>query len=108
MHGTLPVIPLSGPEAPGAFENLCVMKCPPYADALCPVCKGHGAYNTHLNGNGVLRHRFVECDTCRGDGWVENDGEVHVQDIVLINGSPRWVVTLCRQDGFEMRPKRAK
>ena len=108
MHGTIPAIELNGPTDPRAFENLCIMQCPPYADALCPVCKGHGAYNVVLNAGGPMRHKFVDCDNCNGDGWVERDGEHHMADIVLINGRPQWVITLCPETAITLTPKRPR
>jgi hypothetical protein len=80
-----------GPTHPEAFLNLAVKTRPPYAEALCPKCRGHGAWNAVLNNAGTFRNLVQACDRCRGDGWVDTDGDDYVDDIIMIDGHPAWV-----------------
>ncbi len=90
-HAELPRIPLGGPDDPGAFFNIPIQDKPDCAEALCPKCKGHGAWNAVLNNAGTFRNLIQACERCRGDGWVDTDGHDLVDDIILINGAPAWV-----------------
>jgi len=71
--------------------NLAVKQRPDHLEALCPKCKGHGAWNVMLNNAGTFRNLIQACDRCRGEGWVDLDGHDFVDDIVLIDGKPAWV-----------------
>lgn len=96
MHGNLPAKPC-GPTDPEAFTGIPIMHTPSYADVLCPKCHGHGSWNIMLNAGGPSRNLTQDCDRCNGDGWIESNGEVHVPDIILINGKPHWVQVLLKK-----------
>lgn len=46
---------------------------PPEAYVHCPVCKGHGYWNTKLNAYGPGKHAQMFCSQCWGWGWVLKD-----------------------------------
>ena len=90
-HPELPRTPC-GPDHALAFQNLAIRHKPDYLEALCPKCKGHGAWNVMLNNAGTFRNLIQACDVCRGDGWVDTDGYDLVDDIIVVDGAPRWVL----------------
>lgn len=92
-HAELPKIPC-GPTDPRAFMNLSVKRRPNYKEAMCPKCKGHGAWNVMLNNAGTFRNLIKACDFCGGSGWVDTDGHDLVDDIILIEGKPAWVLVV--------------
>jgi hypothetical protein len=60
-------------------------------DVMCPVCKGHGQWNSEIDLISFRCQRVV-CDHCLGAGWVETgDDPVGVPDIVMSpDGHPQW------------------
>lgn len=97
MHGSLPPIIISGPDQPHAFDGIPIDRRPPHADSRCATCSGHGAWNVllHLDTGRCI---IQACDDCDGSGWICSNGDRHVDDIVMIDGHPAWVVEVRRRE----------
>ena len=58
------------------FEGIPFKVRPPQATSHCPLCKGHGSYNHHMNAYVTLPrhiyglHSVHTCRECNGSGWV--------------------------------------
>ena len=83
------------PGDPHAFEGIPVRPRAGDLDERCPVCGGHGQWNTEFDLASQRSKRAI-CPTCEGRGWIETGTDpVHTDDIVLSEeGYPDWVVTL--------------
>ena len=62
-------------------------------DAKCPVCHGHGQWNTEIDLVS-FRSKRACCDHCRGAGWVEtgSDPVGHADIVMTPEGYPAWTV----------------
>jgi hypothetical protein len=87
------VVRCDGPDSPHAFDL--VPLCPRNGslDARCPICRGHGQWNTEIDLVSFRCARAI-CPHCDGAGWVETgDDPVGVPDIVMApEGYARWIV----------------
>lgn len=85
------VIHCLGPDSPHAFDNVPLLPRNGTLDVMCPVCKGHGQWNSEIDLISFRCRRTV-CKHCLGAGWVETgDDPVGVPDIVLSpDGHPQW------------------
>jgi hypothetical protein len=85
------VILCAGPDSPHAFDIVPLQPRNGALDARCPVCKGHGQWNTEIDLVS-FRCKRASCGHCLGAGWVETgDDPVTLPDIVLTpEGYPRW------------------
>ena len=83
----------AGPDSPHAFDNVPLLPRNGTLDARCPICRGHGQWNTVIDLVSFRCTRAV-CDPCYGAGWVETgDDPVGLPDIVLApEGYPTWIV----------------
>ena len=87
------IVHCDGPDSPHAFDI--VPLCPRNGtlDARCPICRGHGQWNTEIDLVSFRCKRAI-CGTCDGAGWVETgDDPIAMPDIVRTpEGYPKWVV----------------
>lgn len=85
------------PGEPHAFDGIPLRPRSGDLDAVCPVCGGHGQWNTEFDLASQRSKRAI-CPTCAGRGWVETGADpVRIDDIVLSEeGYPDWVVRLDR------------
>ena len=81
-----------GPDAPHAFDIIPLKPRNGTLDARCPVCRGHGEWNSEIDLISFRCKREV-CDRCLGAGWVETGHDpVGFPDIELgPDGVARWV-----------------
>lgn len=89
------IIYCSGPDNPHAFDLVPVLPRNGALDAPCPVCKGHGQWNTELDLVS-FRCKRATCDFCSGNGWIETgEDPVALPDIILApEGYPKWITRL--------------
>lgn len=82
----------AGPAAPHAFDIIPLKPRNGTLDARCPVCRGHGEWNTEIDLVSFRCKRAI-CDRCMGAGWVETGSDpVRIPDIELSpQGNPHWV-----------------
>jgi hypothetical protein len=87
------IIECDGPDSPHAFDNVPLQPCNGALDAPCPICKGHGQWNTEIDLVS-FRCKRESCAHCFGSGWVETgDDPVVLPDIVLApEGYPKWIM----------------
>jgi len=100
-HASRIVYPAS-PQDPHAFDGISVRPRTGDLETLCPVCAGHGQWNTQID---LVSQRSIRhcCHKCDGRGWIETgDDLVPSHDIVLSpEGRPRWVTRLDPSDDAE-------
>jgi hypothetical protein len=84
-----------GPDSPHAFDVVPLQPRNGSLDAMCPVCKGRGQWNTEIDLVS-FRCKRMACDRCHGAGWVETGTDpVGLPDIeVSPEGYPRWTIRL--------------
>jgi hypothetical protein len=82
----------TGPDAPHAFDIIPLKPRKGNLDALCPVCRGYGEWNTEIDLVSFRCKRAI-CDRCLGAGWVETGVDpIGYPDIELSpEGNPQWV-----------------
>jgi hypothetical protein len=82
----------AGPDSPHAFDIVPVQPRNGALDALCPICAGHGQWNTEIDLVSFRCKRAI-CDHCLGAGWIETGKDpIGLPDIVLTpEGYPRWI-----------------
>jgi hypothetical protein len=82
----------SGPDEPHAFDIIPLKPRNGSLDAECPVCHGHGEWNSEIDLVSFRCKRAI-CERCLGAGWVETGRDpVGVPDIELSpKGTPEWV-----------------
>jgi hypothetical protein len=87
------VVYCTGPDSAHAFELIPLQPRNGALDALCPVCQGHGQWNTEIDLVSFRCKRAI-CGRCYGEGWVETGSDpVAVLDIVMApEGYPKWVI----------------
>lgn len=83
----------AGPDSPHAFDNVPLQPRNGSLDAKCPICRGHGQWNTTIDLVSFRCSRAI-CPQCDGAGWVETgDDPVGVPDIVRApEGYAKWVI----------------
>lgn len=81
-----------GPDDPHAFDNVPQHTRNGTLDARCPVCKGHGQWNSEIDLVSFRCKRAI-CDLCLGAGWIETGTDpIAIADIVMTpEGYPRWI-----------------
>lgn len=84
---------------PHAFDGIPQQPRSGVLDAPCPVCHGHGQWNTEFDLASQRSKRHI-CDKCDGRGWIETGEDlVPSADIALgADGRPRWVTRLHPSD----------
>jgi hypothetical protein len=82
-----------GPDSPHAFDIVPLQPRNGSLDAMCPVCKGHGQWNTEIDLVS-FRCKRAGCDRCFGAGWVETGNDpVGFPDIEISpEGHPQWTI----------------
>lgn len=87
------IIVVDGPDSPHAFDIVPLQPRNGTLDAECPVCKGHGQWNTEIDLASFRCKRAI-CDRCYGAGWVETGSDpIALPDIEQgPEGYPKWVV----------------
>jgi hypothetical protein len=87
------IVDCAGPDSPHAFDNVPLQPRNGTLDARCPICHGHGQWNTSIDLVS-FRCQRTACGECLGAGWVETgDDPVAVPDIVLTpEGYPKWII----------------
>ena len=97
-HATNIVHP-SGPDAPHAFDIIPLKPRNGSLDAECPVCHGHGEWNSEIDLVSFRCKRSI-CERCLGAGWVETGSDpVGVPDIQLsAKGTAEWVTRYIPQE----------
>jgi len=86
------IVTCGGPDSPHAFDIVPVQPRNGALDAPCPICKGHGQWNTELDLVSFRCKRAI-CDYCSGNGWVETgEDPIGLPDIILApEGYPKWI-----------------
>ena len=86
------IVYCDGPDSPHAFDIIPLQPRLGTLDARCPVCAGHGQWNTEIDLVSFRCKRAV-CDRCRGAGWIETGVDpVGVPDIETgPGGAAQWV-----------------
>lgn len=81
-----------GPDSPHAFDNVPQHTRNGTLDARCPVCKGHGQWNSEIDLVSFRCKRAI-CDLCLGAGWIETGTDpIAIADIVIApEGYPKWI-----------------
>ncbi len=85
------IVHCSGPDDPHALDHIPVRPRHGALDVKCPVCHGHGAWNTEID---LISHRSKRacCANCHGSGWIEiGDDPVALHQITMSEeGYPKW------------------
>ena len=99
------VVQCDGPDSPHAFDIVPLQPRNGTLDAKCPICRGHGQWNTEIDLVSFRCKRAV-CDYCHGAGWIETgDDPVGHPDIVMTpDGYPKWVVAYDPRQDPEQLP----
>ncbi|WP_156678417.1 hypothetical protein [Sphingomonas profundi] len=86
------IVHCDGPDAPHAFDIIPLQPRNGTLDAPCPICKGHGQWNSEIDLISFRCKRTI-CDCCYGSGWVETGDDLVAQiDIVRgPGGEAMWV-----------------
>ncbi|MBM7406362.1 MULTISPECIES: hypothetical protein [Sphingomonas] len=87
------IVVCDGPDSPHAFDIIPLKPRNGMLDARCPICLGHGEWNTEIDLVS-FRCKRATCDRCLGAGWVETGNDpIGVPDIELSpEGKPQWVI----------------
>ncbi|WP_244646561.1 hypothetical protein [Sphingomonas sp. CFBP 8760] len=87
------IVHCDGPDSPHAFDIIPLQPRNGSLDAKCPVCRGHGQWNTEIDLVSFRCKRAI-CDQCHGAGWIETGSDpVARADIVMTpDGYPQWVI----------------
>ena len=87
------IVQCDGPDSPHAFDIVPLQPRNGSLDARCPICHGHGQWNSEIDLVSFRCKRAI-CDYCNGAGWIETgDDPIAVPDIVMTpEGYPKWVV----------------
>ena len=82
----------AGPEAPHAFDIIPLKPRNGSLDAECPVCRGHGEWNSEIDLVSFRCKRAI-CERCHGAGWVETGSDpIGLPDIEMSpQGHAKWV-----------------
>jgi hypothetical protein len=82
----------SGPDSQHAFDNVPLQPRNGTLDAPCPLCKGHGQWNSEIDLVSFRCQRVI-CDHCLGEGWIETGVDpIAIFDIVMTpEGNPKWI-----------------
>lgn len=88
------IVRCDGPDSAHAFDIIPIQPRNGSLDALCPICRGHGQWNTEIDLVSFCCQRAI-CPRCMGAGWIETGGDpVGHPDIVRTpEGYPKWVVS---------------
>jgi len=89
------IVECAGPDSPHAFDLVAQQPRNGALDARCPICRGHGQWNSEIDLIS-FRCKRVICDFCHGNGWIETGSDpLALPDIVLApEGYPKWVTRL--------------
>ena len=87
------IVYCDGPDSPHAFDIVPLQPRKGSLEAMCPVCKGRGQWNTEIDLVS-FRCKRTACDRCHGAGWVETGSDpVGLPDIEIAPGGyPRWTL----------------
>jgi len=87
------IVVCDGPDSPHAFDIVPIQPRNGSLDAVCPVCRGHGQWNTEIDLVSFRCKRAI-CSRCLGAGWVETGNDpVELPDIEMTaEGYPHWVI----------------
>jgi hypothetical protein len=87
------IVHCAGPDSPHAFDIVPLQARKGSLDAMCPVCKGRGQWNTEIDLVS-FRCKRTACDRCHGAGWVETGSDpIGLPDIEIAPGGyPRWTL----------------
>lgn len=93
------IVYCDGPDSPHAFDIVPLQARNGQLDALCPVCHGHGEWNTEIDLVSFRCKRAI-CGRCHGAGWVETGTDpIGLPDIELsADGHPHWVTHYVPRD----------
>ena len=93
------MVECAGPDSPHAFDGVALLPRNGMLDARCPICRGHGQWNTSIDLASFRCTRAI-CDHCYGAGWVETgDDPIGLPDIVLTpEGYPKWIMRYVGRD----------
>lgn len=89
------IVHCAGPDDPHALDIVPLQLRTGTLDAPCPVCRGHGQWNSEIDLVSFRCKRAI-CGHCRGAGWVETGSDpVGVPDIeTTVGGYPQWVTRI--------------
>jgi hypothetical protein len=93
------IVHCDGPDSPHAFDIVPLLPRNGALDARCPVCKGHGQWNSEIDLVS-FRCKRVICARCSGAGWIETgDDPLAIPDIVMTPaGYPQWTISYVTPD----------
>jgi DnaJ-class molecular chaperone len=93
------IVTCSGPAEPHAFDGIPTQPRRGDLDSVCPLCHGHGQWNSQIDLASQRSIRHV-CDKCDARGWIETgDDLVPSNDIIMSSeGYPQWVTRLDPSD----------
>jgi hypothetical protein len=93
------IVHCDGPDSPHAFDIVPLQPRNGMLDARCPICRGHGQWNTEIDLVSFRCKRAI-CGHCLGAGWIETgDDPVAVADIVMTpEGYPKWITAYVEKD----------
>lgn len=96
------IITCTGPQDAHALDGIPAIPRSGKLDKLCPVCAGHGQWNSEIDLVSQRSKRCV-CRKCDGHGWIETgDDLVPSHDIGMsAEGHPMWVTRLDPSDDRE-------
>jgi len=97
----------AGPDSPYAFDLVPLLPRNGALDARCPICKGHGQWNSEIDLVSFRCKRAI-CDHCSGNGWVETGVDpVALPDIVLApEGYAKWITRFVASADLPQRDPR--
>ena len=96
------IIYCTGPHDPHALDGISLRHRTGDLDARCPVCGGHGQWNTQID---LVSHRSMRhiCTKCDGRGWIETGDDMVPSHAIERSeaGHPVWTVRLDPSDDRE-------
>lgn len=96
------IVTCSGPDSPHAFDIVPLQPRNGTLDALCPVCEGHGQWNSEIDLVSFRCKRTI-CGHCLGAGWVETGIDpVALPDIEMTpEGYPQWTTRFVPREDMD-------
>ncbi len=96
------IVTCSGPQDNHALHGISALPRKGDLDAMCPVCAGHGQWNSEID-LASQRSKRQFCGKCDGRGWIETSGDLVPSHEVEMSpeGYPRWTTRLDPSDDME-------
>jgi hypothetical protein len=96
------IVTCSGPLDDHALHGISARPRSGDLDVLCPVCAGHGQWNSEID-LASQRSKRQFCNKCDGRGWIETGEDLVPSHAVEMSpeGYPQWVTRLDPSDDIE-------